>query len=84
VVIHVIPRSIIWTDRYQGVFWPEELDSAANLKAIPLKNLGSESLTDFRKDWINFVATPRERPTREQLLNFAASLLIKHKSLFES
>ena len=85
VVIHVIPCSIIWNDRFFGTFDAQELESLSNLKSIQLKDAQSEALNSFRKEWIEFTLKPRTaKPTRKEILDFAAALLSKYRTMFES
>jgi hypothetical protein len=83
VVIHVIPRSIAWGDRIPGRFTKAELDGLCNLKAIPLKNVQGQELIDFRTAWIDFINKNRStKISRDEILDYASSLLYKHKELF--
>lgn len=83
VVFHVIPLSVNWKDRYPGLFWDEELKSPCNVKTISLSQVDSDLLRAYRMAWVKYFSTPKEPPTRADILQFASSLLTKYDGLFK-
>jgi TonB family protein len=92
VALHLIPVDVL--QRYPGLFTVKELDSADNLKALPLEGLievGSKYTTQrflanpkvkgFFADWENFYST-HGTPTKAEIIGFRGELEKKYMGLF--
>jgi hypothetical protein len=88
VVIHVVPccMDILCPDAVEE----NELHSLTNLKAIRIKDIGSEQFLNFQKEWNEFFKIQADRTyvnhragiSRKELLDKADELVDKYSSLF--
>jgi hypothetical protein len=80
VVHHSVEQQIL--KRYPGLFTEAEIHSLKNLRGVP-KSINPElHLSKIRRAWNDFYRT-HVRPTKQQVLDFAAQLDRQFGSLFE-
>jgi len=80
VVHHAVEQQIL--KRYPGLFSESEIHSMNNLRGIPRTVNPDVHLSQIRRAWNEFYRS-HPRPTRQQVLDFAAELDARFQSVFQ-